>query len=74
MKKGSKKTDSMKFSTDHRADILTEALVSLPTAVNGGDDNIIPPHYSASIFKIRKFNIGNCYFSMVMSIMDNNCV
>lgn len=27
MKKGIKKTDSMKFSTDHRADLLTEALV-----------------------------------------------
>lgn len=27
MKKG-KKTDTMKFSTDHRANILTEALVS----------------------------------------------
>ena len=27
MKKGGKKTDSMKFSTDHRADLLTEALV-----------------------------------------------
>ena len=27
MKKGSKKTDTMKFSTDHRADILTETLV-----------------------------------------------
>lgn len=27
MKKGAKKTDSMKFSTDHRADLLTEALV-----------------------------------------------
>ncbi|KAK0045772.1 dnaJ subfamily C member 13-like isoform X1 [Biomphalaria pfeifferi] len=26
MKKGAKKTDSMKFSTDHRADLLTEAL------------------------------------------------
>ncbi|XP_025080789.1 dnaJ homolog subfamily C member 13-like isoform X2 [Pomacea canaliculata] len=26
MKKGIKKTDSMKFSTDHRADLLTEAL------------------------------------------------
>lgn len=29
MKKGAKKTDSMKFSTDHRADLLTEALVRL---------------------------------------------
>lgn len=27
MKKGGKKTESMKFSTDHRADLLTEALV-----------------------------------------------
>ena len=27
MKKGGRKTDSMKFSTDHRADLLTEALV-----------------------------------------------
>ena len=27
MKKGAKKTDSMKFSTDHRPDILTEVLV-----------------------------------------------
>ena len=26
--KGPKKTDTMKFSTDHRADLLTEALVS----------------------------------------------
>ncbi|KAK7111432.1 hypothetical protein V1264_011066 [Littorina saxatilis] len=26
MKKGGKKTESMKFSTDHRADLLTEAL------------------------------------------------
>ncbi|GFR63076.1 DnaJ-like protein subfamily C member 13 [Elysia marginata] len=28
MKKGAKKTETMKFSTDHRADLLTEALVS----------------------------------------------
>ena len=28
MLKGSRKTDTMKFSTDHRADVLTEALVS----------------------------------------------
>ena len=28
MKKGPKKTDTMKFSTDHRADLLTEALVN----------------------------------------------
>ena len=27
MKKGVKKTDTMRFSTDHRADLLTEALV-----------------------------------------------
>lgn len=27
MKKGPKKTDTMRFSTDHRADLLTEALV-----------------------------------------------
>ena len=26
MKKNSKKTDTMRFSTDHRADLLTEAL------------------------------------------------
>ena len=26
MKKSAKKTDTMKFSTDHRADLLTEAL------------------------------------------------
>lgn len=26
MRKGPKKTDSMKFSTDHRSDLLTEAL------------------------------------------------
>ena len=29
MLKGSRKTDTMKFSTDHRADVLTEALVSI---------------------------------------------
>ncbi len=28
MRKGPKKTDSMRFSTDHRADLLSEALVS----------------------------------------------
>ena len=29
MLKGSRKTDTMKFSTDHRADVLTEALVGV---------------------------------------------
>ncbi len=29
MKKGPKKTDTMRFSTDHRADLLTEALVKV---------------------------------------------
>jgi hypothetical protein len=29
MRKGPKKTDTMKFSTDHRADLLTEALVKI---------------------------------------------
>lgn len=33
MRKGPKKTDSMKFSTDHRSDLLTEALVCLTLSV-----------------------------------------
>jgi len=32
MKKG-KKTDTMKFSTDHRADLLTEALVNIKCGI-----------------------------------------
>ena len=40
MKKGAKKTESMRFSTDHRADLLTEALVRVrdENRKNDGED------------------------------------
>ncbi|XP_076459341.1 dnaJ homolog subfamily C member 13-like isoform X2 [Babylonia areolata] len=50
MKKGGKKTDSMRFSTDHRADLLTEALKFYS-------------YFSEAKHKARRFNAVKLHWS-----------
>ena len=56
MKKGPKKTDTMKFSTDHRADLLTEALVRLFLPFKVDTHGVIFIYVSTFMMKTEFFN------------------
>ena len=58
MRKGPKKTDTMKFSTDHRADLLTEALVKIVKNFNNMNSTNLSKKSNDYNYLKREWNLS----------------
>lgn len=71
MKKGPKKTDSMKFSTDHRADLLTEALVFIQIYFKIKPNVLLLTSLHILVVKIKC--MGNVFEKTMQANQTNIC-